>query len=103
MSEGTILLLWFSGSIFWGLLGALMGSKRDYTAAGFLVGFIFWFIGLILTYSSRFNEKQCPFCYSYIHYKATICPNCREHQPVVEADIEEQNTDLADSTTSENN
>jgi hypothetical protein len=66
------ILVWVAS---WGLASHL-GLQRDRPIAGFIYGFLFGPIGILITISSD-ARPRCPFCGERHLARAIICPHCK--------------------------
>ena len=78
------LVLWFIS----GLVGAAIGSSKERTLAGLILGLILGPIGWLFIAISSGGRKRCPSCRSWVDKLATVCPRCSRDipQPVAQAE-----------------
>lgn len=66
--------------LFWvccGLIASIVGAKKGEGVIGFIVGFVFGPIGLLLVIASKGKDGwRCRFCKEGVHKDATVCKHC---------------------------
>jgi RNA polymerase subunit RPABC4/transcription elongation factor Spt4 len=67
-----LIVIW----LLFGIIGGLIGSKKDAGCLGFTVGILLGPIGIIIALVMKGNQRKCPACKKLIDPKATICPYC---------------------------
>jgi hypothetical protein len=65
--------VWCGGSA---ILGGVIGSAKDSSGPGALLGLIFGPLGLIAAYSLD-NRPQCPMCGGRLNGQPQLCMQCR--------------------------
>ena len=68
-----LLLLW----ILFGIVAAIIGSKKGAGCAGFILGMLLGPFGIIIALFITGDRKTCPFCRELIHQDATVCSHCQ--------------------------
>lgn len=72
----TFLVIW----ILFGIGAAIVaGNRGENGLKWFFLGCLFGPFGLLFSFFA--GGRQCPFCMSKIHQKATICPKCQQKLP----------------------
>lgn len=64
--------------ILWGIcgvLGGIVGSAKHSAGAGFLLGFLFGPVGVLITLALD-GRPKCHACKSRIDPEASVCPQC---------------------------
>lgn len=72
----ALILIFVVDAIACGIAGTMIGSKKQAGAEGFLLGFFFGPIGLVLAILVRGDRQPCPYCRELVHPAATRCPWC---------------------------
>jgi hypothetical protein len=75
MEIGIVLWLCF------GIVGAMIGSRKGSGCAGFALGIILGPIGLLIALVMKGKRVNCPYCKELISKDATVCPKCQRDQP----------------------
>ncbi len=75
------LLVIMTGCLFWGLIGLIAGSQKNYKVEGFWFGALLWIFGIIIIVAKDGNKVRCPFCKELIFKEATYCPHCTQPIP----------------------
>ena len=84
MSELTA--VWLTAAVIGGILLELssaiiageIAADRRARWAGFLLGFVFGPLGVMMAFWLDRREK-CPLCRERVSEDATLCPSCRSH------------------------
>jgi hypothetical protein len=63
-------------SLVFGLIGSVVGQRKDASFAGFVLGALFGPFGILFALLSRGNLRQCPHCQSWVSKKASVCRHC---------------------------
>lgn len=69
--------VWFVIATVCGLLGAVIGSRKNAPGFGFLLGFLFGPLGTLVACFVD-GRPDCPQCRESIQIGASICPHCRQ-------------------------
>ena len=72
------IIIWLA----FGIVGAMIGSKKDAGCFGFIMGVLLGPIGLLIAWLSKGNRIQCPYCKERIDPKATVCSHCQKDLPI---------------------
>ena len=83
---------------FWvvcAILGAIIGSRKDASGAGFLMGLIFGPLGVIAAFAID-NRSSCPHCGGRLNGRPQVCQHCQ--RSIQWASIEDQQADSAFGT-----
>ncbi len=97
MDSNSLLALTFVGLLVCGLVGALITSSKQGGCAGFLLGFLFGPIGILIA-AVMANQSQirqdtnlrypCPYCAELILRDAKVCRFCgRDVEPLANATL----------------
>lgn len=62
--------------IIFGIVGRIVGEKRDAKFEGFILGLFLGPLGLLMAFFVD-NRPQCQRCRSRVDRKASLCPSCR--------------------------
>lgn len=60
-----------------GAAGFTIGDEKDAGAAGFIAGFVFGPVGLVIAYMLHGSRVRCRYCQMLIHKDAIKCPYCQ--------------------------
>lgn len=71
-----VFVIYLIAAIAFGVVGTAIGEKKQAASAGFLLGFAFGPVGLVLAFLMD-NRMQCPECKGRVETGAKICPHCR--------------------------
>ena len=76
---GIDIILLIAAALF-GIIGAMISSRKGEWGTGFLLGFLLGPIGVLLALFMRGNRKECCHCRALIHKLATVCSHCGREQ-----------------------
>ena len=66
------ILLWLCAII----CATIIGEKKHRGLFGFLMGFLFSWIGVLIIYCVSNNGKTCKFCGGTLNDGYSVCPHC---------------------------
>lgn len=73
--EAVILGIAFT--LFWAIMGGLIGAKKGRPVIGFLASLFCGPLGVIAVLIDKGNRLECPSCRELTHRDASICPHCQ--------------------------
>lgn len=62
-------------AIVFGVLGSIVGVRKNAAGTGFILGFLFSLIGVLLAFAAD-NRPKCTSCATRIDPSAKVCPSC---------------------------
>lgn len=70
---GVITVGWFLCA----LIGAWVGSGKNETFGGFMLGLLLGPLGLLIAIISPGDRRACPHCAEKVLRAAKVCPHCQ--------------------------
>lgn len=72
-----VLVLIISSGLICGIISSSIASRKGEPIGGFLVGFFFGPLGILVSLLSKGNRKTCPHCKEMVMVDANACPHCQ--------------------------
>src|ERR1700741_3353927 len=88
VSARVILELWLCAlvlTVFWTFIAGFVGDRKGIFHLGEWLGVLFGGMGVLLTLAAPGRRRECPWCFSLISKRATVCPHCTEPVTPVES------------------
>jgi hypothetical protein len=63
------------------VIGGAIGQRKGIPVAGALLGLFLGPLGVAIVWALRGARRECPACFTLIHARATVCPQCRRDVP----------------------